>query len=101
MGRKREGPKGCLFYGHSLKQLDYLRDDQAGRVIKAAAAYFLTGEIREDLEPLENVVFGIMREDVDDCLERYRDVCARNKANRSRSSLPPGEYYVLPDGDLD
>ena len=61
----------------------------------------LAREIREDLEPLENVIFGIMRDDVDDSLERYRDVCARNKANRSRSSLPPGEYYVLPDGDPD
>ena len=98
MGRKREGPSGCMFYTESLRLLAYLSDAEAGRVIKAAAAYFLTGESPEDMEhTTERMAYEALCNDVDRSLERYREICERNRANRSRGCLPSGEHYVLPD----
>ena len=98
MGKKREGPKGCLFYAHSLQLLSHLDDERAGRVMKAAAAYFLTGEAPAGLDRDDMAFCSVVFSDVDDSLDRYRAVCDRNRARSSRSSLlPPGEYYVLPD----
>ncbi len=101
MGNKREGPKGCLFYRHSLDLLMILEDDEAGRAAKAAAAYFLHGSAPEGLAGKENLVCRVMCSDVDDSLDRYAEACERNRKIRSRSLMPPGEYYVLPDGDED
>ena len=98
MGKKSEGPKGCLFYRHSLELIGSLDDREAGRAVKAAAAYFLWGEAPDGLGGREELVCKLMCCDVDDSLERYQEACARNKASRNRSSmLPPGEHYVLPD----
>ena len=102
MARKSEGPKGCLFYRHSLALIESLDDREAGRAVKAAAAYFLYGEVPGGLGGREELVCKLMCCDVDDSLERYQEACARNKASRNRSSLlPPGEYYVLPDETAD
>ncbi|MBR5701229.1 MAG: hypothetical protein IKX47_02085 [Oscillospiraceae bacterium] len=102
MARKSEGPKGCLFYRHSLALIESLDDREAGRAVKAAAAYFLYGEVPGGLGGREELVCKVMCCDVDDSLERYQEACARNRASRRRSSLlPPGEYYVLPDDPAD
>jgi hypothetical protein len=102
MGKKSEGPKGCLFYRHSLELIGSLDDREAGRAVKAAAAYFLHGEAPDGLGGREELVCKVMCCDVDDSLERYQEVCARNRARRRGSSLlPPGEHYVLPDETAD
>lgn len=101
MGKNREGPQGCLLYTQSLKMLSYLNDDQAGRVIKAAVGYFLTGELPELEDQAERMVCESLRDNVDRSLERYREICDRNRRNRNRSRLAAGEYYVLPDGEPD
>ena len=104
MGKRREGPKGCLFYRHSLELLGELEDGEAGRAAKAAASYFLSGEMPEGLAGKEELVCKVMCSDVDDSLDRYQEACARNRANRNsrRTGFSPmAEYSVLMDEEED
>ena len=102
MGKRSEGPKGCLLYSESLESLSFLSDAEAGRVIKAVAAYFLTGEAPGELgQTAEKIVCRALCNNVDRSLERYRETCERNRANRNKYRLAPGEVYVLPDREED
>ena len=81
MGRTRkERPDGVVFFSVSLQQLRLLPDDQAGRVVKAAATLFLEGGEPSGLELSEQLVFSSLRADIGASLKSFRDRCARNKA---------------------
>lgn len=98
MGKKSNLPTGCMFFGDSLNLLSYLSDAEAGKVIKAVVRYYLTGEEPSGLEQTgERMACDALRGNVDRSLERYREICERNRANRNSRLLPPGEHYVLPD----
>ena len=102
MGKKSEGPRGCMLYEESLKLVPYLSDAEAGRVIKAIVVYFLTGEEPAAMEQTaEKMAYDALRSNVDRSQERYRAICERNRQIRNRGRLAPGEYYVLPDGEAD
>lgn len=87
MGKKEARMEGFTLYQGSIELLRMLTDEQAGRCIKAAAAYFLEGERDDWGDPSVRLVSALLRSDVDRAVERYRDVCDRNRANRrSRQS---------------
>ena len=101
MEEKRDIPSGFMIYQNSLCMLKYLDEAGAGRVIKAVAAYFLTGEAPEGMTGAEAIVCEAFCRDVDRSLERYRTICARNRENRRKTMSTSGEIYVLPDGEPD
>ena len=86
MGKKEARMEGFTLYQGSIELLRMLTDEQAGCCIKAAAAYFLEGRTDEWGDPSVRLVSALLRSDVDRAVERYRDVCDRNRANR-RSRL--------------
>ena len=68
--------------------MDAVDDATLGRAIKAAMAYFETGEIIE-LEPLENVVFQTMKVHADEAVEDYERDIANGKKGGRPSTKPP------------
>ena len=87
MGKKEARMEGFTLYQGSIELLRMLTDEQAGRCIKAAATYFLEGTMDEWGDPSVRLVSALLRSDVDRAVERYRDACERNRANRrSRQS---------------
>jgi len=89
--RKREGkPDGFVIYGKTLQSALLLPDENAGRVLKAAARLFLTGEATEGLELSEEIVLSLFTGDIDSALTHHAEVCARNQriaANRKAPSV--------------
>ncbi len=89
--RKREGkPDGFVVYGKTLQSALLLPDENAGRVLKAAARLFLTGEATEGLELSEEIVLSLFTGDIDSALTHHAEVCARNQriaANRKAPSV--------------
>lgn len=83
MPKKETRMEGFTLYQGSIELLRMLSDEQAGKSIKAAAAYFLEGE-KEDQkgDPMVGLVSTLLCCDVDRAVERYRDACERNRANR-------------------
>lgn len=80
MGRHRkERPDGIVFYASSMQQLRLLPDDQAGRVVKAAATLFLEGVEPSDLELSEQLVFSSLQADIEVSIQKFRDRCELNK----------------------
>lgn len=83
MPKKETRMEGFTLYEGSIELLRMLSDEQAGRCIKAAAAYFLEGEREEYREdPMVKLVSALLYSDVDRAVLRYRDACERNRANR-------------------
>lgn len=77
--QKKDKPDGFVLFGPALKSLLQLPDDSAGRVMKAAANFFLSGENPGDLDLAEKIVFSLFLSDINDSLSRFRDVCDRNQ----------------------
>lgn len=73
-----------MLYSQSMKVLQLLSDEAAGRVIKCAIEYFLTlHEMAED-QSAEYLAFSILKVDVDTALSRFRELCQRNAENRGK-----------------
>ena len=89
--RKHEGkPDGFVVYGKTLQSALLLPDENAGRVLKAAARLFLTGKSTEGLELSEEIVLSLFTGDIDSALTHHAEVCARNQriaANRKAPSV--------------
>ena len=83
---KKDQPEGCVFFRMGLELLFELTDAQAGRAIKAAAIYFLTGDDVDDEDNDVRITCKVLKRDVDSCKEHYREVCERNRKNRSKKS---------------
>ena len=82
---KKDQPDGCVFFRMGLELLFELTDEQAGRAMKAAAIYFLTGDDVDDQDNEVRIACKVLKRDVDSCKEHYREVCERNRRNRSKS----------------
>lgn len=68
-----------------------LSDEQAGRVFKAALWYFKTGEAVA-LDPVEQIVFVSIRQDIDLSKKAYAEQSERNRENvRKRWQKKAGE----------
>lgn len=82
--QRKERPDGFVLYSQSMKVLQLLSDEAAGRVIKCAIEYFLTlHEMTED-QSAEYLAFSILKVDVDTALSRFRELCQRNAENRGK-----------------
>lgn len=94
MSRPRKTrPDGFVLYAHSLKVLQVLPDEAAGRAIKAVCAYFSDGQEMAENQSMEYLAYSVLKLDVDAALDRFRESCERNRENRHRS--PP----VVTSGD--
>lgn len=87
---KSSKPEGFVVYSKTLQSALLLPDDSAGRVLKAAARLFLTGEAPGGLELSEKIVLSLFTGDIDSALIHHAEVCARNQriaANRKAPSV--------------
>ena len=86
----RGKPDGFVIYSKSLQSSQLLPDESAGRVLKAAARLFLTGEMTDGLELSEQIVLSLFAGDIEGSLSHHAEVCARNQriaANRRAPSV--------------
>ena len=86
----QDRPEGCIIYQNSLDVLRNMTDEQAGKVIKALADYFLEDEDYCDLDDAVRLVSIMLRKDADRSLRRYRAMCERNRRNSTRSAEGSG-----------
>ena len=94
MKNRESKPEGFVVYGKSLQSALLLPDENAGRVLKAAARLFLTGEVPEGLDLSEKIVFSLFEGDIDSSLAHHAEVCARNQriaATRKSPSVTTGD----------
>ena len=79
--------KGILIFNQNLRDFRFLTDEQAGKVIKALADYYLDGEQCDMDEPISQMVFSHLKENADWALDKYQRICDRNrKATEVRES---------------
>lgn len=88
MRNKSSRPEGFVVYGKTLKSALLLPDTSAGRVLKAAARLFLTGEAPEGLELSEEIVLSMFTGDIDSALAHHAEVCARNQRIAANRKAP-------------
>lgn len=77
-----------MLYAEKASMFHLLADEQAGRVIKAAISYFLSGSIPNNLSQAEKIVFEGIRLDIDRNAEKYAAICERNRKNGSKGGRP-------------
>lgn len=70
MAKKEKRATWFKCFLSSKATIDAVPDENAGKGLKAAFAYFETGEL-PDLDPLSKVVFCAMRPYIDEALEDY------------------------------
>lgn len=83
MSKRKERPDGIVFYQQSLQTLALLPDAVAGQAIKAAVAYFMTGETPDEAPTMEYLAFSILKVDIDSALTRFSTKCEQNRKNRN------------------
>lgn len=94
MSRPRKArPDGFVLYAHSLKVLQVIPDEAAGRAIKAVCSYFSDGQEMPEDPSMEYLAYSVLKLDVDAALDRFKETCDRNRENRHHSSP------VVTDGD--
>lgn len=77
-------PDGVVFYALTLRNASLLPDPELGRVVKAVWRFYETGEMPEDFDVAQTIVFDMFRQNVVDAFEKYSEVCKRNKQNAQR-----------------
>ena len=83
MGRKL--PKGIVFYFSSLDSATRLSNESLGKVVSAAVSYAHEGILPDDFDVAENIIFDMLRRDVDNAIEKYEERCERNRINGSKA----------------
>ena len=84
-------PKGFFTYFHLCPVIGKLSDAQAGRLYKALLHYGDTGEITDfDDDQSLDMVFTLMRGEIDINFERYNEMCERNRENGKKGGAPAG-----------
>jgi len=94
-------PRGFVIFDHSLKSGLTLPDESVARVFRAVARYFLDGAEPEDFDCAEQIVFDLMREDIDNSKQKHREVCARNRKIASTRSSRHGDSSPAAPADDD
>lgn len=94
MGKPRKThPDGFILFAQSMRAIEVLPDEAAGRAIKAACAYFISGKEMEETQSMEFLAYSVLKMDVDAALARFRETCDRNRENRNHQSpLVAGGY---------
>ena len=75
---------GFVFQDEYLSRLHRLTDEELGRLVRALAAYHISGETPE-LGGAEGMAFDFIRPDIDRIEEQYRAKCETNRRNRLSS----------------
>lgn len=88
MSSKSSRPEGFVLYAKTLQSVCLLPEEKAGRVLKAAARLFLNGQEPESLELSEQIVFSLLRDDIDAAMKRHAAVCARNQRIAATRRVP-------------
>lgn len=84
--KRKERPDGFVIYSQGVRVLQLLSDEAAGKAIKAAITYFLTQKEMEENDSAEYLAFSVLKIDVDNCLDRFREMCQRNADNRGKDN---------------
>ena len=84
--KRKERPDGILLFGQSMKMLQLLSDEAAGKAIKAAVSYFLTQADMPDDGSTAFLCYSVLKVDIDSGLERFRELCQRNAENRNKGN---------------
>lgn len=85
---KSEKPEGFVIYGKTMQSLCLLPEEKAGRVFQAAARLFLDGQEPEGLDLSEQIVFSLLRDDIDAAMKRHAAICARNRQIAATRRVP-------------
>lgn len=74
-------PPGVMLYEETIKMLHTVPEEQAGRIIKGIASFYVTGEIPTLTEPLEQAVVNSLVDVIEKDAEKYAETCEKNKQN--------------------
>ena len=84
--KRKTRPDGFVIYSQGVRVLQLLSDEAAGKAIKGAITYFLTQEEMEENDSAEYLAFSVLKIDVDNCLDRFREMCQRNAENKNKGN---------------
>lgn len=84
--KRKTKPDGFVIYSQGVRVLQLLSDEAAGKAIKAAITYFLTQKEMEENDSAEYLAFSVLKIDIDNCLDRFREMCQRNAENRGKDN---------------
>ena len=74
-------PPGFMFYEETIKLIHTVPEEQAGRIIKGIASFYVTGEMPTLTEPLEQAVVNSLVDVSEKDAEKYAETCEKNKQN--------------------
>ena len=94
MGKKL--PKGIVFYFSSLDSAMRLSNESLGKVVSAAVSYAHEGILPDNFNVAENIIFDMLRRDVDNAIEKYEECCERNRRNGSKAKKTAEETQPNP-----
>lgn len=77
-----------IVYTKFGEQVKLLTDTQAGVLFKALIDY-QSGEELPKMDGMTNIVFSVIRQQIDFENQKYQEVCEINKANGQRGGRPP------------
>ena len=86
--KKEEKKKSFLLYLEHEELINQLTNEQAGEVIKGLFEYARTGDT-PNLNPLENLVFISIRQDLDRNAEKYEEKRIKMSENGKKGGRPP------------
>ena len=69
-----------------MRTLQLVSDEAAGRAIKGAIEYFLTQKDMSEDQSTEYLAYSVLKVDIDNALERFREMCQRNAENRNKGN---------------
>lgn len=84
--QRKERPDGFVLYAQSMRTLQLVSDEAAGRAIKGAIEYFLTQKDMSEDQSTEYLAYSVLKVDIDNALERFREMCQRNAENRNKGN---------------
>ncbi len=84
-------------YFSMRRMMAALRDDQLGRVLRAALDFAELGKDPTDLDQAERIAYEAMRDTIQRDCAKYDAKCRQNKANGAKGGRPP-KYSEKPDG---
>lgn len=74
-------PPGVMLYEETLELLHTVPEEQAGRIIKGIASFYVTGEMPTLTEPLEQAVATSIINSIIKDAEKYAEICEKRSQN--------------------
>lgn len=112
--------KSFVLYTDNIDIVEKLSDEQAGKLLKAVMRYQSDGTIPDDLDPMTDIVFMVIKGHLDRDGEKYAEICkkrseagkkgraqaTKNKqmlanANKSKQMLADNDNENENDNDID